>query len=225
MNVNQIINEYESRDGQSAGSVTMSMADKKRKPRVLNTILVMIFGAALGLISKILDETAVSELPMILEYFDIRNFLGRFAVWIFIAVCIAVYSSSAKRAALNVGVFFVGMVSFYYLYSKFVAGFFPKSYALIWFVIAALSPVPAYFCWYAKREGKTAVILSGGITGVLLSQAIFFLQGIRIAHLTEVMVWAVSLWVLRRKPKEFAAMMGISLVVAVAEQIFIPYWG
>ncbi len=201
----------------------METDSKKNDHHAINTILILIFGAALGFISKMLDETAVNELPVIFEFLDIRNFLGRFSIWIFIAVCISVYSESAKRAALNVGVFFIGMVGCYYLYSKYVAGFFPRTYALIWFAAAVLSPLPAYFCWYARRKAPEAVILSGGITGVMLSQAVFFLQGIRITHFLELILWGASLWVLRRKPKEFAAMMGISLVVAVAGQIFIPY--
>ena len=185
------------------------------KRKIAYSIIILVFGVCMGLGSKILDETAVN---------DITNFLGRFAIWIFIAVCISVYSSCAKRAALNVGLFFAGMVGSYYLYSAFAAGFFPRNYALIWFGIAAVSPLLAFICWYAKGEGWAAVTISGIIIGVLLSQAILFFQGIRVTHITEVIVWAASLWVLRRKPKEFAAMMAISFAAAIIVQIFFPYW-
>ena len=33
---------------------------------------------------------------------DIGNFLGRFAIWILIALCISIYSISAIRASINV---------------------------------------------------------------------------------------------------------------------------
>ena len=65
------------------------------------------------------------------EALDLHNFLGRFSPWVLIAVCLALYSRSALRAAVHVFVFFVGIVASYYAYSKLVPGFFPASYALI----------------------------------------------------------------------------------------------
>ena len=102
------------------------------KKQIIHTIGVLVLGIALGIISKYMDCTASNELPFIVEYLDVRNFLGRFAIWIFLAVCISVFSISPARASVNVFVFFTGMVTSYYLYSKFIAGFFPKSYAMIW---------------------------------------------------------------------------------------------
>ncbi len=193
--------------------------------QIIYSILNFVFGVCLGIFSKALDTTGFNELPRIMQILDITNFLGRFAIWIFIAVCISVYSSSAKRAALNVFLFFIGMTSSYYLYSTFVVGFFPRSYALIWFGLTAVSPVLAYFCWYAKGDGWIAVAISGGIIGVLLSQAVFLFQGIRISFIPEVIVWLASLWVLRRKPKEFVGEIVLSVAVAALVQIFVPFWG
>ncbi len=73
------------------------------------------------------------------------------------------------RAAINVFLFFLGMVSSYYLYSNFVAGFFPRSYAMIWFGLTMISPLLAFLCWYAKGEGVIAMTLSAGIIAVLFS--------------------------------------------------------
>ena len=193
--------------------------------QIIYSILNFVFGVCLGIFSKALDTTGFNELPRIMQILDITNFLGRFAIWIFIAVCISVYSSSAKRAALNVFLFFIGMTSSYYLYSTFVVGFFPRSYALIWFGLTAVSPVLAYFCWYAKGDGWIAVAFSGGIIGVLLSQAVFLFQGIRISFIPEVIVWLASLWVLRRKSKEFVGEIVLSVAVAALVQIFVPFWG
>ena len=179
----------------------------------------------MGLFSKALDESAFNELPFLMQRLDITNFLGRFAIWIFIAVCISVYSNSAKRAALNTFLFFVGMVGSYYLYSAFIAGFFPKNYALIWCCFTAVSPLLAFFCWYAKGEGWIAIAISGVIIGTLFSQSIFLLQGIRIAHVPELIVWLASLTVLRRTLKEFVAEIILSIPIAVLIQLFLPYWG
>jgi len=196
--------------------------DIPNKQKRLFSAIVFAFGVLLGTGSKALDETAVNELPALLQYLDITNFLGRLSIWIFIAVCISVYSNSEKRAALNVFLFFVGMVSSYYVYSELVAGFFPKNYALIWICITILSPLPAFFCWYAKGNGWFAVCVSGIIIGVLFSQAVILFQGIRITHITEIIVWLASLFVLKRKPKEFAIEIGISLPIAILLQLLLP---
>lgn len=138
--------------------------DKIRTPQkaysnpkqVLISIGILLLGIFMGAFSKYLDYRQ-ANLPAILHLIDstvdLHNFLGKFAPWIIIAVCIAVYSTTPIRAGINVFTFFVGMVSSYYLYSNFIAGFFPKSYALIWVTFTALSPFLAFLCWYAKGTG------------------------------------------------------------------------
>ena len=121
--------------------------------KIINTIAVLFLGIALGTFSKFLDFRQ-AELPSVLMEIDgaldVHNFLGRFAIWVLIALCISIYSSSAIRAGVNVFAFFVGMVTSYYFYSNYVAGFFPRSYAMIWFGFTIISPFLAFVCWYAK---------------------------------------------------------------------------
>ena len=69
--------------------------------KIRNTIIILCLGIVLGTFSKFLDNTASNALPFIFEYLDVRNFLGRFAVWLLIALCIAIYSRSSLRASLN----------------------------------------------------------------------------------------------------------------------------
>ena len=131
--------------------------------KLINTIALLFLGIALGSFSKYLDFRQ-AELPSVLMAIngalDIGNFLGRFAIWVLIALCISIYSNSAIRASINVFVFFVGMVASYYLYSNYIAGFFTRSYAMIWFGFTAVSPLLAFVCWYAKGKSKLAFILS-----------------------------------------------------------------
>ena len=75
--------------------------------KIINTILILCFGIVLGTFAKFLDTTASNTLPFIFEYLDISNFLGRFAIWLLIALYIAIYSHSSIRASLNVLVFFI----------------------------------------------------------------------------------------------------------------------
>ena len=131
--------------------------------KIINTLAVFLLGIILGTFSKYLDFRQ-SELPSVLmaidEISDLHNFLGRFAIWVLIAMFISIYSNSALRAGINVFIFFVSMVSSYYLYSNFIAGFFPRSYAMIWIGFTVVSPLLAFVCWYAGGKSKLAFILS-----------------------------------------------------------------
>ena len=177
--------------------------------KLINTIAILFLGIALGTFSKYLDFRQ-AELPSVLMAIDgaldVHNFLGRFAIWILIALCISIYSNSAIRASINVFVFFVGMVASYYLYSNYIAGFFPRSYAMIWFGFTAVSPLLAFVCWYANM---------------------CFVYGcwyFNAKSVLEVIVFIIGLIVLRRDTLRSSALMGtISIVLAVLLDMVIPF--
>ena len=196
--------------------------------KLINTIAILFLGIALGTFSKYLDFRQ-TELPGVLMaingVLDIGNFLGRFAIWILIALCISIYSNSAIRASINVFVFFVGMVASYYLYSNYIAGFFPRSYAMIWFGFTAVSPLLSFACWYARGKSKLALILSALILAVLFNMC--FVYGcwyFNAKSVLEVIVFIIGLIVLRRDTLRSSALMGtISIVLAVLLDMVIPF--
>ena len=196
--------------------------------KIINTIAILFLGIALGTFSKYLDFRQ-AELPSVLmainEALDIGNFLGRFAIWVLIALCISIYSNSAIRASINVFVFFVGMVGSYYLYSNYIAGFFPRSYAMIWFGFTVISPLLAFVCWYAKGKSKQAIILSALILAVLFNMC--FVYGcwyFSAWSVWEVIVFIIGFIVLRRDTLRNSTLMGtISIVLAFLFNIVIPF--
>lgn len=196
--------------------------------KILHSIAVLLFGIVLGTVSKFLDTTPSNELPFIIERLDVRNFLGRFAVWILIAVCISIYSNSSIRAAVNVFTFFLGMVTSYYLYSTFIAGFFPRSYAMIWFGLTAISPLLAFACWYAKGKSKSSLAISSLIIAVLFNMTfsygwIYF----DIYSSLELIVFICGLIILRRSTiKETIVTTAIGVIAAmILNMILSFYWG
>lgn len=192
--------------------------------RIINTILVLLLGIALGTFSKYLDCTAGNELSSILECLDVRNFLGRFAIWLLIALCIAVYSRSAVRAAINAFVFFSGMIMSYYLYSLYVAGFFSKSYALIWIGFTVISPLLAFICWYAKGTGRISLGISALITAVLFKAS--FVYGwlyFSICSILELIVFFCGMVVLKRETiKDTVIMLVTGIAVALLLHLITP---
>ena len=193
--------------------------------KVFYSIAILLLGIVLGIVSKFLDTTPSNELPFIIESLDFRNFFGRFAIWILIAVCISIYSNSSIRAAINVFGFFAGMVTSYYLYSKFVAGFFPRSYAMIWFGITAISPLLAFVCWYAKGEHKISLILSSILIAVLFNTT--FVYGwiyFDIYSILEAIVFICGLVILRRNTiKDTIIMTALGVVIAIFLNMLIPF--
>ncbi|MDD6744237.1 hypothetical protein FYJ75_13765 [Roseburia sp. MUC/MUC-530-WT-4D] len=196
--------------------------------KIINTIALLFLGIALGIFAKYLDFRQ-AELPGVLmaidEELDISNFLGRFAIWVLIALCISIYSNSAIRASINVFVFFVGMVASYYLYSNYIAGFFPRSYAMIWFGFTAVSPLLAFVCWYARGKSKRAFILSALILAVLFNMCFVYGFGYFSAwSVLEVIVFIIGLIVLKRDTLRSSAIMGtMSIVLAFLLNIVIPF--
>ena len=193
--------------------------------KVWGSMAVALSGVLIGVFQKWLDGSASNELPLIFQRLDLTNYFGRLAVWILIGALISIYAGSPLRASVNTFLFFICMVTGYYVYCHFVLGFLPKSYMLLWIVLSFFSPIPAYICWYAKGRGIAAVLISAVISGVLFAQAFLITQGFHITHLPEVITWGIGFLVLRRKPKEWTLVFGLSIVIAVIYQLVFPYWG
>lgn len=193
--------------------------------QALYTLLLALLGIALGAFSKFLDTTPSNTLPFLLNYLDIRNFLGRFAFWVVIALCIAVYSSSPLRGAVNVLVFLAGMVGSYYLYSQFIAGFFPRSYALIWMGFTAASPLLAVLCWYAKGTEKISLVLSAVITAALFNMSFVYGWGyLEPRSVLEAACFLCGVFALRRQTvKETALMLLIGIGIAFLLNAVVPF--
>lgn len=213
----------------------MEFLDKIRTPEKTNSIKTRIFaatvifvlGICLGTFSKFLDYRQ-AELPALIQAIDqaldFHNFLGGFAPWIIIAICISVYSHTAVRAAVNVLLFFLGMVASYYIYGNFVAGFFPKNYAMIWIGFTIISPILAFMCWYAKGKGVIAFILSAGIISVLMNTAFAYgIFYISIRSWLNVAMLILGIVILNRTLKETIMMIGVGAILAILLETIIPF--
>ena len=197
------------------------------KRQIAITLGVILLGFLLGVLQKWIDGTGSSILPAILQQLDVGNYFGRLAIWILLGTIISVYSESPLRAAINTFFFFLSMLAGYYLYCNYILGFLPRTYMMMWIVIALASFFVAYICWYAKGKGIIAITISSVIIGVLLAQAfnLNITQGFYVYHSLEVFTWLIGVILLRRKPKEYAIEIGLSVVIAYIYQLVMPHWG
>lgn len=193
--------------------------------QIINTVCILFIGIILGTFSKFLDTMPTNELPFIFEFLDMRNFLGRFAIWLLVALCISIYSNSSIRASINVFVFFVGMVTSYYLYSRFVAGFFPRSYAMIWAAFTFISPILAFICWYARGKSKLAFMLSAIILAVLFNTTFVYGNSyFEMRSILELIIFICAVAFLKRKTiKDTMIMFVLSVGIAFALDFVVPF--
>ena len=72
-----------------------------------------------------------------------------------------------------------------------------------------------------------AITISSVIIGVLLAQAfnLNITQGFYVYHSLEVFTWLAGVVLLRRKTKEYAIEIGLSVVIAYIYQLVMPHWG
>lgn len=193
--------------------------------QIISAILILLLGIVLGALSKFLDSIASNILSPILEYLDVRNFLGRFAIWMFLDLSIAVYSPSPICAVVNVFAFFSGMIASYYSYSKWIVGFFSQSYALIWVGFTTISPLLAWTCWYAKGNGKLSLWFSSLLIAVLFNAS--FVYGwlyFNMCSVMELITFLCGSAVLRRpSAKETIQMTVIGLAAALLLHLLVPF--
>ena len=212
-----------------------SFLEQVRKPQnkislnrqIVATAGIILFGFALGVLQKRLDGAPDNAFLLVMQQFDVGNYFGRLAIWILMATIISAYAKTPLRASINTFFFFVSMLAGYYLYCNYILGFLPRTYMIMWIVIAFASFFMAYICWYAKGKGVVAIIISSVIIGVLLAQAfnLNFTQGFYMYHSLEVFTWLIGAILLRRKPKEYAIQIGLSVVIAFVYQQVLPHWG
>ncbi len=165
-------------------------------------------GVLLGIISKWLDNLAFDDLIWwhgIIERLDLNNFFSAMAIWLLMALIIAVFSPSAGRAALNVFLFFAGMCVAYHIYTILFSGFDPSSYMMIWYGITLASPVLAVLCWYARGKGAVPVVMDLCIMSIFslacFGLGLFYIDPLGILY---VLVYLAAVIVLYRDPKQTA---------------------
>ena len=202
-----------------------SPGQKSKKDKILCTASSLIAGILLGVFSKWLDSIALDNniwWHRIIERLDLGNFFSEMAVWLLIALAIAVFSSSALMAALNVFAFFAGMCAAYHLYSILFAGFNPSSYMVIWYAITLVSPVLAALCWYAKGKGIIPILLDTGI------MTVFFLSCFSLGFLyvdlrgiLYLLVFIGAAAIIYRNPKQTAISLSAGFLMAF---LLNPIW-
>ena len=142
----------------------------KLKKIILNPISMFVIGLTLGVVSRLLD----------IYTSNLGNIFSQMAIWILLGVLISIYSSSKKKAMLNIFPFCIGMLVTYYFVAYITKGFYSTNFIIGWTIFALCSPIFAYFTWLTKEKGLFSKIISIGIILVSILSSIILFDRLRI---------------------------------------------
>lgn len=140
---------------------------------LFHTGLITAAGLLLGIAAKLLD----------IHTSNLGNIFSQMSVWLFLCTLLAVYSSTPKRAAVNVFCFCTGMLAVYYLTAELTASVYSPLFIYGWIVFALFSPALGFCAWYAKGKGLLAKIITAGIIIVLFAVAVILFDKIRVSDI------------------------------------------
>lgn len=140
------------------------------KKYILNPVSMFIIGIILGVISRLFDMYTQ----------NLGNILSEIAIWILFGVLISIYSSSKKKAMLNIFLFCIGMLLAYYFVAIITNGVYSKTIIVGWTIFAIFSPILAYFTWMTKEKGVFSKLISISIVIVSILSSIILFDKLRI---------------------------------------------
>ena len=140
------------------------------KKYILNPVSMFIIGIILGVISRLFDMYTQ----------NLGNILSEMAIWILFGVLISIYSSSKKKAMLNIFLFCIGMLLAYYFVAIITNGVYSKTIIVGWTIFAIFSPILAYFTWITKEKGVFPKLISISIVIVSILSSIILFDKLRI---------------------------------------------
>ncbi len=136
-----------------------------------HTVFVTCLGLLLGVLSKLLDRYTT----------NLGNVFSQMSVWIFLCTLLSIYSSTPKRAAVNVFFFCLGMLSAYYVTAMITNSVYSALFASGWTIFSLFSPILAICVWYAAGTGWIANIITIGVIASAILIALFLFDTIRIS--------------------------------------------
>ena len=152
---------------------------------IIDPILLFIFGAVLGVVSKLLD----------IHTSNLGNIFSQMSIWILLGTLIAIFSKTKGKAALNVFVFCIGMLITYYITAELTNSVYGMTFIYGWAAFSVCSPVFAILTWMTKEKGVLGKIISFGILVVTLTVSMVVFDGPRVYDIVIVLVLAYVLFI------------------------------
>ncbi len=151
----------------------------------LSIVLMLLFGAALGVASKLLD----------IYTSNLGNVFSQMSIWILICTIISIFSATKARAALNVFVFCVGMLVAYYATAELTQSIYGTSFIYGWIAFTICTPLFAVLTWMTKEKGILGKIIAFAVLAVTLAVSILLFDGPRVYDIAIILALAYFLFI------------------------------
>ena len=161
----------------------------KKLNHILVPVVMFLFGAVLGVASKLLD----------IHTQNLGNIFSQMSIWILLGTLISIFSKTKSKAALNVFVFCIGMLITYYVTAELTNTMYSMTFIYGWVAFSACSPVFAVLTWLTKEKGMLGKIISFGILVVNITISVVVFDGPRVYDIVIMLVLAYFLFVHRVK--------------------------
>lgn len=156
----------------------------KNKISFLVPLMMLLLGAVLGTVSKLLD----------IHTQNLGNIFSQMSIWILLGTLIAIFSRTKGKAALNVFVFCIGMLITYYITAELTASVYGMTFIYGWVAFSVCSPMFAWFTWMTKEKGPLSKIISFGILVVTLTVLMVVFDGPRVYDILIMLMLAYFLF-------------------------------
>lgn len=95
---------------------------------------------------------------------------------------------------------------------------------MIWSLFTLLSPVLAFFCWYAKGKGWIAFIISAGILGFIINATLSYgMWYVDIRSYLHLLTLILGIIILHKSTKETICIFVMAIPIAMLLDILIPF--
>ena len=152
---------------------------------IIDPILLFIFGAVLGVVSKLLD----------IHTSNLGNIFSQMSIWILLGTLIAIFSKTKGKAALNVFVFCIGMLITYYITAELTNSVYGMTFIYGWAAFSVCSPVFAILTWMTKEKAVLGKIISFVILAVTLTVSMVVFDGPRVYDIVIMLALAYFLFI------------------------------
>ena len=199
--------------------------NQTRNSKIRNTLLICILAFSLGILLFGLSfmsskfPTSILKILKMLEISKTSSVLPNIQIMIFCGSIIAIKSKTPMRASFNVFLFSLLInLGFHLPTICFLTDIFPIMFEP--YLLTILSPVIAYYIWYAKGKNTISIVISSLIIMIFLST--FFEIGIwyfKVINITHILFLVVLIWTLFDNIKNTI----ISIFVGIVLALILPF--
>lgn len=144
---------------------------KSTPTKFATTFICLLGGFGGAMLTQFLGTLTNGQFPEWLQPLHLNAVFTYLFPWAFAGLCIAVFSRTPLRAAINALTFFAGKLLGVYLYGAIFSHVPDFPYVWFWLIVAALAFPVGFLFWFARGKGAVAITLSAIAIGYFTLRA------------------------------------------------------